>query len=183
MKFSLSTIVSAIVLASQTSAICFGPEPAKRICYNEAGATPQNISIKEITYVAGYLRFYGSQPGNPQFWTMPLPDADNCAEWQVTTKGSTWVMAKLVGDDAASVTFDDIANTIDGGATATPEQKAAALYGCDTNGGQIGVKVNTTDPRYQQEQFKNGTFTNQGIIIKLVRNPGVKNTAEKGVVE
>jgi hypothetical protein len=177
MKFFSSTVVGAMVLASQASAFCFAPEPVKRICYNEAGATPQNISLKEIAYVAGYLRFYGSQAGNPQFYTMPLPEADNCAEWQVTTKGSTWVMAKLVGDDAASVTFDDIANTIDGGAKATTAQKAAALYGCDINGGQVGVKVNTTDPRYQQEQFKNGTYTNQGIIIKLVRNPGVKNTA------
>ncbi|KAM7192997.1 hypothetical protein V8F33_008045 [Rhypophila sp. PSN 637] len=168
--FALSTLA----FASQGSAFCFGPEPARRICYSDPGATPQNITLQEINYVAGYLRFYGSQKGNPQFYTMPLPDADNCAEWQVTTKGSTWVMAKLVGDDAASITFDDLANTIDGGGSkATPEQKAAALIGCNTAGGQMGVVVNATDPRYQQLQFTNGTFTNQGIIIKLVRNPGV----------
>ncbi|KZZ92600.1 hypothetical protein AAL_06226 [Moelleriella libera RCEF 2490] len=177
MKLLLSVPLGAIFLASKVSAVCFAPEPADRICYNKAGATPQNISLKELTYVAGYLRFYGSQAGNPRFYTMPLPTADNCAEWQVTTKGSTWVMAKLVGDDAASVLFDDIANTIDGGPKATPEQKAAALYGCATDGGQVAVKVNTSDPRYQQEQFVNGTFTNQGIVIKLVRNPGVKETA------
>ncbi|OPB42769.1 hypothetical protein A0O28_0084050 [Trichoderma guizhouense] len=91
--------------------------------------------FEEIAYVAGYLRFYGSQPGNPQFYTVPWPNADNCIKWQVTTKGSTWVMAKLVGNDTAGVTFDDIANTIDGGAKSTLEQKAAALYSCDTNGG------------------------------------------------
>ncbi|PNP58772.1 hypothetical protein THARTR1_01472 [Trichoderma harzianum] len=108
---------------------------------------------------------------------MPLPDADNCAEWQVTTKGSTWVMAKLVGNDIVSVTFDAIPSTINGGAKATVEQKAAALHGGDTNGGHVGVKVNMMDPRYQQGQFKDGTYTNQGIIIKLVSNPGVKNTA------
>jgi hypothetical protein len=173
MLFSLNTVITALALASQASAVCFAPEPVKRICYSEAGARPQNITLAEITYVAGYLRFYGKQPGNPQFYTMRHPEADNCAEWQVTTKGSTWVMAKLVGDKQASVTFDDIANTIDGGATATDAQKKAALYGCNTAGGQVGVKINSTDTRYQQQQFKNGTFTNQGIIIKLVRNPGV----------
>lgn len=94
---------------------------------------------------------------------MPWPDADNCVKRQATTKGSTWVMAKLVGNDTASVTFDDISNTIDGGAKSTFEQKAAALHSCDTNGGQVGVEVNTMDPRYQQRQFKDGTYTNQGI--------------------
>jgi hypothetical protein len=160
-------------LATQTSAFCFAPEPTYEICYTTAnGATPQNVTLQEIAYVAGYLRYYGKQKGNPQFYTMNLPDADNCAEWQVTTKGSTLVLAKLIGDDAASVTFDDIANTIDGGASATAAQKAAALYGCGTAGGQVGVAINATDPRYQEEQFTNGTYTNQGIIIKIVRNPG-----------
>jgi hypothetical protein len=169
----LSAMTALALAANQAAAFCFAPEPEKRICYSEAGAKPQNITLQEIAYVAGYLRFYGSQPGNPQFYTMAHPEADNCAEWQVTTKGSTWVMAKLVGDDPASITFDDLANTIDGGSGATAAQKQAALYGCNTAGGQMGVKLNTTDPRYQQEQFKDGTYTNKGIIIKLVRNPGV----------
>ncbi|KAL2198357.1 hypothetical protein P885DRAFT_67552 [Corynascus similis CBS 632.67] len=173
MMISSKLLLGALALASQTAAICFAPEPTDRICYDEPGATPQNLTLQEITYVAGYLRYYGSQKGNPQFYTMNLPDADNCAEWQVTTKGSTWVMAKLVGDQAASVTFDDIANTIDGGGSgATDEDKAAALLGCNTAGGQMGVVVNAEDPRYQESQFTDGTYTNQGIIIKLVRNPG-----------
>ena len=198
MKTSFPLIAGILGLASQVSGrVCFAPEPPHRICYSEPGGTPQNISLPEITYIAGYLRFYGRQPGNPQFYTMPLPvcvpslsftkqlpicaasdcdyfiqEADMCAEWQATTKGTTWLMAKLVGDDAASVTFDDIADTIDGGANATPAQRAAALYGCNTAGGQIGVKVNTADVRYQQPQFTNGTFTNKGIVLKLVRNPG-----------
>lgn len=177
MKFSPSTPIRAsigmLALASQVTAFCFGPEPPQRICYSETGATPQNITLREITYVAGYLRYYGSQPGNPQFYTMPLPDADNCAEWQVTSQGSTWVLAKLVGNDAASITFDDLANTIDGGAGATAAEKAAALYGCDTAGGQMGVQITADDPRYQEEQFLDGTYTNEGIVIKLVRNPDV----------
>jgi hypothetical protein len=35
----------------------------------------------------------------------------------------------------------------------------------------MGVVVDTGDARYQQAQFTNGTFTNEGIIVKLVRNP------------
>lgn len=66
MEFS-STAIGAIVLTSQTNAFCFAPEPVKRIYYNEAAATQQNISLQKVAYVAGYLCFYGSQPGNPQF--------------------------------------------------------------------------------------------------------------------
>ncbi|KFA45430.1 hypothetical protein S40293_11526 [Stachybotrys chartarum IBT 40293] len=171
MKFTLSTALGFLALASQAAAVCYFPEPDYRICYNETGATPQNITLQEINYVAGYLRFYGRQPGNPQFYTMRYPEADNCAEWQVTMRGSTWVMAKLVGDNQASITFDDLATTIDGGPGATAAQRAAALVGCNTAGGQMGVQLNTTDPRYQQPQFLDGTFSNTGIVIKLVRNP------------
>lgn len=98
---------------------------------------------------------------------MPLPDADNCAEWQVTTKGGTWALAKLVGDEGAAVTFNDIANTIDGGATPTSEQIAKSLTHCATAGGQMGVIVNATDPLYQSDEFISGGYTNQGIVSKL----------------
>lgn len=171
MFFLWQLILAVLALVSQTVTVCFAPEPASRICYSDAGATPQNISLQEIGYVADYLRFYGSQELNPEFYNMSLPEADNCTEWQVTAKGSTWVMAKLVGDKAASVTFDDLADTIDGGAGANDTVKAAALHGCDTAGGQMGVVVDAGDSRYQQPRFTNGTFTNQGIIVKLVRNP------------
>ncbi|KAI0418378.1 hypothetical protein F5X98DRAFT_386264 [Xylaria grammica] len=105
---------------------------------------------------------------------MPLPDADNCAEWQVTTKGGTWALAKLVGDDAAAVTFNDIANTIDGGVSATPAQVAQSLTNCGTAGGQMGVIVNATDPLYSSAEFVDGGYTNQGIVIKLVHAPSDK---------
>ncbi|KAF3074856.1 hypothetical protein CFAM422_003201 [Trichoderma lentiforme] len=143
----LFTAVRIIVLVSQPIAFWFEQEPANRIYSNETGATPQNILLQEIAYVAGYLRFYGSQPGNPQFYTMPWPDADNC----------------LVGNDTASVTFDDIENTVDGGAKSTLEQKAAALHSCDTNGSQVGVEVNTMDPATSRGSLRTGTYTNQGI--------------------
>lgn len=162
-----------VAFTTQATATCFAPEPTYEICYNVTnGATPQNLMLADLSYTAGYLRYYGGKKGDPQFYTMELPAADNCAEWQVTVKGSTLIVAKLIGNSAASVLFDDIAATIDGGPKATPAQVAAALLGCGSDGGQIGVAVNTTDPRYQLPQFTNGTYVNTGIIIKAVANIG-----------
>jgi hypothetical protein len=97
---------------------------------------------------------------------MPLPDANNCAKWQVTTKGRTWVLAKLVGNDPAAILFSDIAATIGGLALADPSK---ALLNCSTAGGQMGAIVNESNPFYQAQLFKG--FTNKGIIIKLVESP------------
>jgi hypothetical protein len=139
------------------------------MCYSDPGATPQNLDLREANFTAQYLRVYQeqqlSQGGSP-FWKMPLPEANNCAEWQVTTKGRTWVMAKLVGDDPAAVLFSDIAGTIDGLALADPSK---ALLNCSTAGGQMGVIVDESNPYYQTQLFEG--FTNKGIIIKLVKSP------------
>ena len=172
MTWKIQAVFGATLLAIGCHATCFNPEPADRICYNSNGATPQNVTLAEVQYTARYLRYYSSQKGNPAFYTMRVKDADNCAEWQVTTKGSTLVLAKLVGDQDAEVTFNDIANTIDGGTNATPDQQQQALYGCGTAGGQMGVQVNASDPNYSSPGFVNGGFTNQGIIIKIVHNNG-----------
>lgn len=169
-----SQILSGLALAGASAAICLNPEPSRRICYNENGATPQNLNMKEVDFIARYLRSYQAQAikeGRSPFWKMSEADADNCAEWQVSTKGKTWAMAKLVGDDSAAVTFNDIANTIDPGANAPVKDKDAALVKCDTAGGQMGVIVNATDPLYQSKEFVDGGFTNQGIVIKLVHSP------------
>ncbi|KAK7943021.1 uncharacterized protein PG986_012134 [Apiospora aurea] len=151
---------------------CFFPEPAERICYDEAdGGTPQNLNLKEVDFIARYLRSYQDRAvkqGQSPFFKMPVADADNCGEWQVTTKGGTWALAKLVGDDSAAVTFRDIANTIDGAAEGNADE---ALLACGTAGGQMGVTVNATDPLYESAEFVDGGFTNQGIVIKLVHSP------------
>lgn len=167
-------LCGAIALATTASAICFNPEPAKRICYNEAGGTPQNVNLKEVDYIARYLRNYHSQAikeGRSPFWKMNEADADNCAEWQVTTKGGTWALAKLVGDQSAAVTFNDIANTIDPGANAPAADKDKAIIKCGTAGGQMGVIVNATDPLYKSKEFIDGGYTNEGLVIKLVHSP------------
>jgi len=171
MHLGATFLLGALAASSGVKGVCTSPEPARRICYNASGATPQNLSMQEVAYTAKYLRFYGSQKGNPAFYFMNGTSADNCAEWLVTSKGATLVLAKLVGRDWAAVTFSDIAATIDGGAQATSEAKAAVLWGCDTAGGQMGVVVNASDPLYNSEDFLKSGLKNTGIIIKIVRNP------------
>ncbi|KAK2013596.1 hypothetical protein LZ32DRAFT_691063 [Colletotrichum eremochloae] len=174
-----SSALSSLALAATASGLvlprtCLFPEPEYQICYDSEGATPQNLDTREVAYVAKYLRAYQDQSvkqGRSPFWKMSFPEADNCAEWQVTTKGGTWVMAKLVGDGAAAVTFYDIANTIHGGATPNDAEKKKSLVNCGTAGGQMGVIINGTDPLYQSKEFVDGGFTNKGIVIKLVHNP------------
>lgn len=177
---SSKTLLCTLALSCQASAgpikarECLFPEPSTQICYAAPDATPQNLNPLEVDFVARYLRSYQAQnvkDGLSPFWKMPLPDADNCGEWQVTVKGGTWVLAKLVGSNAAAVTFNDIANTIDGGTGASAEQQEASLFNCGTDGGQQGVIVNGTDPLYESDEFVNGKFTNDGIIIKLVHAP------------
>ncbi|ATY60552.1 hypothetical protein A9K55_005455 [Cordyceps militaris] len=172
MRFS--QILCSLAFAGSSAAICLSPEPSQRICYNDNGATPQNLNMKEVDFIARYLRSYQAQAlkaGRSPFWKMNEADADNCAEWQVTTKGKTWALAKLVGDDSAAVTFNDIANTIDPGAKAADADKEKALVKCGTAGGQMGVLVNITDPLYQSKEFLDGGYTNQGLVIKLVHSP------------
>ncbi|KAJ2966838.1 hypothetical protein NQ176_g9955 [Zarea fungicola] len=172
MRFS--QILSGLALAGYSTAICVNPEPSRRICYNEEGGTPQDVNLKEADFIARYLRSYQAQAikeGRSPFWKMNEADADNCAEWQVSAKGKTWALAKLVGDDSAAVTFNDIANTIDPGVNAPDSAKDKAIVKCGTAGGQMGVIVNTADPLYQSKEFIDGGYTNQGIVIKLVHSP------------
>ncbi|OAA62981.1 hypothetical protein ISF_04857 [Cordyceps fumosorosea ARSEF 2679] len=171
MKFSFFTIIAASAsLAGPASARCDAPEAERRICYNETGGTPQDIVPRDVLRAADYLRKYGSDPAHA-FYTMPLPAADRCAEWDVTTYRSVRVLAKLHGQRAAKVTFDDIADTLDGHrGRGRRKQTEAALWGCGSNGGQMAVQVNASDPRYGAEEFKDGSFTNKGILIKVVRN-------------
>ncbi|KAF9882226.1 hypothetical protein CkaCkLH20_00262 [Colletotrichum karsti] len=174
-----SQVLSAVLMGGGVSAAavevvtplrtCLIPEPDKRICYSEAGGTPQGLDLKEVQYTADYLRAYQEQQlsiGGSPFWKMPLPEANNCGEWQVTSKGRTWVMAKLVGEQQAGVLFSDIAATIDGFALEDPTR---ALLNCSNAGGQMGTIVDTENPLYQTQLFEG--FTNKGIIIKLVRSP------------
>lgn len=56
-----SSFLSASAFFGLGAAICFFPEPADQICYNVAGATPQNLDAREVAFIAKYLRAYQVQ--------------------------------------------------------------------------------------------------------------------------
>ncbi|CEL10893.1 hypothetical protein ASPCAL14000 [Aspergillus calidoustus] len=63
--------------------------------------------------------------------------------------------------------FADIATTVDGGVNATKAQQAAALVGCGSDGGLLGVRVNASDPTYSGPAYPEG-YTTEGILIKIL---------------
>jgi hypothetical protein len=84
---------------------------------------------------------------------MPVKDAGNSGEWQVTTKGATWGLAKLVGDDEAAVTSPTLLTPSTASST-QPEAKAQSLLIYGTAGGRIGIIVKTTDPLYSRAKWE-----------------------------
>jgi hypothetical protein len=104
---------------------------------------------------------------------MPSIGDFDCEEWSLLDEGTVLMLAKHNEPRVDSkVLWEDIANAIDGGEGATDAQKQKSLLGgCGTYGGQLGVKVNTTNPAYATDDFKSGNVTNKGILIKIVRKP------------
>ncbi|KAI1773230.1 hypothetical protein F4818DRAFT_443584 [Hypoxylon cercidicola] len=164
---SLIKIAAATAfLASGIAAQCEGSE---RLCYSEPGSVPQDVTVADISYVASYLRAYGAQTKAGRQFTMTAADAPDCAEWTLYAHGTVLALGKHVDSAVnSSVLFSDIANTIDGGANATPEQQAAALIGCATAGGSLGVVYNATDPQYNTAAYLANGYTPSGILIKIV---------------
>ncbi|KGO66433.1 hypothetical protein PITC_067290 [Penicillium italicum] len=145
-----------------------GPE---KVCYGVSGGTPQQLDPEDIQYVADYLRYIGQQnTGVAKFWNMPK--AIDCAEWSlpVADAGTVQALAKHINPRiSSSILYEDLAATIDGGEGATNDQKKAALAGCGANGGQLGVKANTSNPLYQADDYTKSGAKPEGIIIKLVK--------------
>ncbi|KJZ69842.1 hypothetical protein HIM_10770 [Hirsutella minnesotensis 3608] len=159
-------LLGAVALGGTTYSTCFSPEPANQICYNTDGATAQNIDLKDVKWIAGYLRHYENQQkkqGKSPFHEMPVDKADNCAEWTVAERGNVMVLAKLVGERDAAVTFSDIASTI--------HSNEKSLVNCGTAGGQMGVIVDKNSDLYKMKEFTERGFTTEGIVIKIVREP------------
>jgi hypothetical protein len=110
-------------------------------------------------------------------WMMP-PET-GCSEWEIPIlylgyPGSLLVLAKHVSPQTNSaVTYYDLARTIDGGGPNSPAtERAASLLGaCGENGGQMGVKINASDPAYHKPDYVSNGMEQEGIIVKLVRNP------------
>jgi hypothetical protein len=71
----------------------------------------------------------------------------------------------------SSVLFEEIANTIDGGPSATAAQAQAAIIGFLTTGGSLGVTFNATNPAYNTS-----TYLASGYTPSSIRDSGVHVT-------
>jgi hypothetical protein len=148
--------------------ICYDGETTDLRCYTAPDNTPQNVTVADVAYVAAYLRAYGAQTKAGRLYTMTAADAPDCDEWTIYSHGSVMAIAKHLDSSLnSSVLFADIANTIDGGAKATAAQQAAALIGCGTDGGSLGVVYNASNPAYTASTYPAGS-TPAGILIKIV---------------
>lgn len=90
-------------------------------------------------------------------------------EWSLYSHGTVLATARHIDSAAnSSALFADIANTIDGGVDATDDQKAAALIGCGTAGGSLGVVYNASNPQYNTATYIANNYTPSGLLIKIV---------------
>ncbi len=90
-------------------------------------------------------------------------------EWSLYSHGTVLATARHINSTASSsVLFADIANTIDGGVGATDAQKAAALIGCGTAGGSLGVVYDASNPQYNTAAYIANGYTPSGLLIKIV---------------
>lgn len=146
-------------------------ETADKVCFGTNGGTPQDIDLDDLQYVADYLRYIGEEnSGLNSMWTMPT--AVSCDEWSlpVDNAGTVLALAKHISPRVrSSVLYVDIANAIDGGPGATEAQRKAALFGCATNGGMVGVKADPANPAYNTAEYKATKAKPEGILLKIVK--------------
>lgn len=104
-----------------------------------------------------------------------MPPSVACQEWELPADDDESVLLladHLNGRVNSSVLYADIANAIDGGTNPTAASKAKSLlYACGTDGGQVGVTVNTSNPAYQSSAFKATGWQAGGILVKIVHAP------------
>ncbi|KAI2614070.1 uncharacterized protein GGS25DRAFT_32639 [Hypoxylon fragiforme] len=157
-------------LAGGVAAQCNDSEGPDLLCYNESsGGVSQDVTEADIKYVASYLRSYGAQTKAGRQFTMTAADAPDCAEWTLYAHGTVLALGKHLDSSLnSSVLFSDIADTIDGGASATPEQQAAAIYGCSTDGGSRAVGYDPANPQYNTAAYLANGYTPKGILVKIV---------------
>ncbi len=136
-----------------------------------------------ITIVLATVHHYLSVPDDGRAVRKPgsytnagllVPRTVDCQEWTVELPGGgpIMVLAKHITPRYnSSILWEDIATTIDGGPTASANDVKSSLLGCGTHGGQVGVKVNASNPAYSADDYKAGKGRTEGIVIKIVRNP------------
>lgn len=158
-----------LAINARSSQICYDSETPNLLCYNPPSGVPQNVALADVAYIAAYLRSYGSQTKAGRLFNMAAADAPDCGEWTLYARNSAIAIAKHIDNTVnSSVLFADIATTIDGGAKATPEQQAAALIGCGTSGGSLGVLVNASNPVYTASTYPTGRVSWSRLWL---RNP------------
>ncbi|KAF4838891.1 hypothetical protein CGCTS75_v000527 [Colletotrichum tropicale] len=148
--------------------VCYATETPSQLCYTAPDNIPQDVLVEDVQFIASYLRSYGAQIRTGRLFNMAAADAPDCGEWLVYAHGTAQAFAKHINNTVnSSVLFADIATTIDGGVGASDAQIAASLLGCGTDGGSLGVLVNTANPTYSGSTYSAGYVTD-GIIIKIV---------------
>ncbi len=175
----LSTFLSLVPLALFGGALagpvqglaprsCYTTETPNKLCYTAPANVPQDVLVDDVLFIASYLRSYGAQVRTGRLFNMAAADTPDCGEWLVYAHGTAQAFAKHIDSKVnSSVLFADIATTIDGGANANAAEKAAALIGCGTDGGSLGVTVNATNPAYKGSTYPAG-YTTSGTLIKIV---------------
>lgn len=124
------------------------------MCYGADGGTSQELNVEDVEYVTAYVRYIGqSNEGPDAMWTMP--SAIDCEEWQLSVPGAATVpaLAKHTSASVNSSVLYDLANTIDGGANATEQERQVALIGCAEGGGQLGVVADPGNEAYSTEEY------------------------------
>ena len=97
---------------------------------------------------------------------MKAADAADCAESLLYSHGTAAAYVKKVDlTFDSSVLFEEIANTIDGGKTATTTRN---LLSCDYAGGSLGVNVNATAKACTSKSYIANGYKPAGLLIKIV---------------
>ena len=152
---------------------CLGEAPTL-LCYTwqNAAGRPQHVSVDDVVFSANYLRSYGRGTRAGRMLTMLAADTPDCGEWTIYTRGTVRVAAKHIDPSVnSSVLYEDIANTIDGGAAGNADEvKKPSILDCGMDGGAFGVQANTASPAYSSDAFVAANYTASGIIIKIVHN-------------
>jgi len=172
------------VLASPTATMLLAPRQAcgegtQHLCYGQPDGTPQNIDPEDVTYLASKIRFEARKAASanpdstlPVYFNMPANAEFQCEEWSIQREASVLILVKHTSARLNSTVLAlDIANTLDGGENATDEQRAKSLLGCGTNGGQMGLVFDASNPAYTGETYKSWKTTPSGLVIKVVRAP------------
>ncbi|KAL8404763.1 hypothetical protein RB594_009584 [Gaeumannomyces avenae] len=153
-------------------------EGADKICYGIDGGQSQNLDV-EMVQLRG--------PVPPLPWEterQKAPRATPCPPSEparAATRNGHRALPKGTGirllvkhtdpSITSSVTYEDMADSVDGGEDATDSKHEAAVLGCGANEGQRRVVAKSSNPAYQTPEYKDTGANSEGIVIKLIGAP------------